>query len=51
MKKRSSREAGKHSELKKIAPLIRAKQEIKSVLKHAERYRIGILKKVATFGK
>lgn len=34
-----------------MAPIQRARMEIHAVFRSAERYRIGILKKIQTFGK
>lgn len=34
-----------------MAPIDRAKIEIHEVFRHAEKYRVGILQKISTFGE
>ena len=49
-KKQVDAERKKALEMKRVSPIERAKHEMLAVFKHAEKYRIGILKNVATFG-
>ena len=49
-RKRNEKDQNRLTKFSSLAPIDRAKLEMKEAFKQAEKYRIGILKNISTFG-